>query len=264
MSRLFHMTGAAALAVGLLCGGALPGAWRVAAQSASPVETPAAVQEIVSLEGSVRETFLNRFILDAGGSRLLVEPSGRAGVFSLTTDEKVTVTGRRMGTLMQAARIVRANGEVIYDSSSAPPAALESPQATSPPEAVRPQVTGRSIPDVLAGLGLQPLGEAVRKRHHIEILARMSDGRSVYVSFDLSGRLWEIEDADYDRDRVMQQTQLSQSELFRHATAAGFSPVAVAERKKHHAVVTARNRSGEVVELHIDFAGYIYKQVWPR
>jgi hypothetical protein len=233
------------------------------AQSPVGQATVAPAAGLETVEGTVREIFLNRFIFESGTSRYLVEPVGTAGHFPLVADERVAVSGRRTGTLLQATRITRPNGEVIHDSPPSPSTTLVAPPVAASPQG-QSQLQIRPVADVLAGLDLQPLGEAVRKKHHTEILARLKDGRSVYVSFDLAGRLWEIEDADYDRDRVSQQVQMPEHELFRCATEAGFKPVGPIERKKRHAVVSAINRSGDMLELHIDFAGYIYKQVWPR
>jgi hypothetical protein len=56
-------------------------------------------------------------------------------------------------------------------------------------------------------------GAPVRKKHHTEILARMPDGRTVYVSLDRSDRLWEIEDAEHDRKRAVPRGLV---ELLRH------------------------------------------------
>jgi hypothetical protein len=158
---------------------------------------------------------------------------------------------------------------VIHDSTPSPPPSVGPPQTSAAPSVPRAQVelrpTGqpRTINDTLAGLSLQPLGEAVRKRHHTEILARMTDGRSVYVSFDLSGRLWEIEDASHDRQAVPEAFMpLTDAELLQKASEAGFAPEAFVERRKHHSVIAARNTAGEPLELHLDRRGYIFKQVW--
>ncbi len=269
LSRMSHAASAAALTLVLAAGVGLVADRPAHAQSDPPTQSAANGSDTVSLEGVVREMFRNRFILESGGNRFLVEPIGTADVFALVSGDRVTVVGRRIDTLMQATRVLRANGEVLHDSAPSLPAAMDAPPSQArahtplPQDATRASQS-RAIADTLASLGLQPIGEAVRKRHHTEILARMADGRSVYVSFDLAGRLWEIEDADHDKERTLRQSQLSEQELFRAVRDAGFSPVAVVERKKRHAVVSARNRAGEVLELHVDLAGYIYKQVWPR
>jgi hypothetical protein len=52
--------------------------------------------------------------------------------------------------------------------------------------------------------------------------------------------------------------------LLRLAANAGFTPEGHIERRKHHAVVPARNKAGEALELHVDKQGYIFKQVWRR
>jgi hypothetical protein len=235
----------------------------VHAQNSSQAQTQQSSAAIFSLEGNVREVFLNRFIFESGGMRYLVEPDGAAGTFFLTQDERLTVNGRRYETLVQASRIARNNGEILYDKASAAPVAIVAPPPKAAPQ--NHQATqALSILDTVAGLDLQPVGEAVRKKHHIEILAKMKDGRSVFVSFDLAGKLWEIEDADYDHHKVSQEEHLSEQRLFKVANDASFRPIELIERRRHYAIVSAKNRRDEIVNLHIDFAGYIYKQVWPR
>jgi hypothetical protein len=91
----------------------------------------------------------------------------------------------------------------------------------------------------------------------------MADGRSVYVSFDRSGRLWEIEDAVHDRDAAVPRNP-ARADYDRLAREAGFAPTGGFEEKRRHVEVDVLNRSGERLVLHIDRAGTIYKQVWPR
>jgi hypothetical protein len=116
----------------------------------------------------------------------------------------------------------------------------------------------------LAAMQLTPIGQPIRKKHHTEIMARMTDGRTVYVSFDRLGRIDEIEDAAHDKRTVVAVRALSRDDYHDIARQAGFEPLEEMEMKKHHAELLTRNRAGEFVELHIDRAGYIYKQAWVR
>jgi hypothetical protein len=211
----------------------------------------------IILEGKVVEVFGNRFILDAAGERTLVEPSGDQPVLSASVGNDVRVEGQRIGALIRAERIFRGTELMLAPLPGAASTAL-SPTAT-PPAAVPPERTG--IPAILRDLSLTPIGAPVRKKHHTEILARMPDGRTVYVSLDRSDRLWEIEDAEHDKKSAVARG-LTRDDYTRLAREAGFKPTGGFEQKRNHVELEATNRRGERLELHIDLAGTIYKQIW--
>ncbi len=54
--------------------------------------------------------------------------------------------------------------------------------------------------------------------------------------------------------------ELPRSEIVARLERAGYTRIDDFDRKKHHWEVEARNRFGEKVEVHIDFAGNIYKE----
>jgi hypothetical protein len=211
----------------------------------------------VLLEGKVVEVFGNRFILDAAGERALVEPSGDQPVLSARVGDNVRVEGQRIGALIRAERVFRGTEPVLGPGPGAAPTAL-SPSAT-PPVAVPPERTG--ITAILQDLSITPIGAPVRKKHHTEILARMPDGRTVYVSLDRSDRLWEIEDAEHDKKTAVPRG-LTRDDYARLAREAGFTPTGGFEQKRHHVELGVTNRRGERLELHMDLAGTIYKQMW--
>jgi hypothetical protein len=116
---------------------------------------------------------------------------------------------------------------------------------------------------VLAALQIRPVGEVVRKKHHIETEAAMADGRRVIVSFDLTGRLWEIEHAEHDKHRYG-EGPINSASAADAVRVAGFGNPSVREVKRNHTVVGAMTQKNETVELHVDRGGVIYKQVWVR
>jgi hypothetical protein len=115
----------------------------------------------------------------------------------------------------------------------------------------------------LEALQIRPVGELKRKKHHFETDAIMSDGRRVIVSFDLSGRLWEIEHAEHDKHRYG-DGPINADSAVQAVRSAGFGNPSVREIKRNHTVVGAVTRNNEAVELHVDRGGVIYKQVWMR
>ncbi len=60
----------------------------------------------------------------------------------------------------------------------------------------------------------------------------------------------------------MAPAQISERELRARLAALGYSDVRDIERKPRHFEVTARNPRGERVELHVDYEGSVYKELW--
>ncbi len=212
---------------------------------------PALAQNAPSpaLTGRVTEVFGNRLVIDLGGERVLAEPADPAASLEARPGDLVRVEGERRGPLV--------SWRTVSVTAQGAPAA----------DAARPaRASGNSDADLLRTverLGLKAIDPPLRKRHHIEVLAQTPEGRKLYVSFDRDGRLWEIEDAAYDRDRVVPRN-LSTSDYARLAREAGFTPTGEIEERRRHVELEARNRAGETLTLHIDRAGVIYKQVWQR
>ena len=225
----------------------------------APASTPPAPANTlrdgsIVLEGKVVEIFGNRFILEAAGERCLVEPYGDRSVLSASVGDNVRVEGQRTGALVRAERVLRGTEAVL--SAGAASAALSA--ATTAPTVVPPGITA-----VLQELGLTPIGAPVRKKQHTEVLARLPDGRTVYVSLDRSNRLWEIEDAEHQKNNAA-PPGFTRDDYGRLAREAGFTPTGDFEQKRNHVELEVTNRRGERLELHMDLAGTIYKQVWLR
>ncbi|MFZ5691266.1 MAG: hypothetical protein ACOY5F_08405 [Pseudomonadota bacterium] len=224
----------------------------LAAQAPGHAQSVPGAAAEMQIEGTVAEVFGARFVIDSENGRLLVDPNGAAAALPVAPGDRVTALGLLRDRTLTASRIARSDGSVLYQA--APP----KPSAASLPE-------GRiDIEQALAGLQLTPTGPPVRKKHHTEILARMQDGRNVYVSFDRLGRIDEIEDASHDKATLSPPRPLTEADYRELARKAGFEPAGEFEFKKHHAELLTRNRAGELIELHIDRAGYIYKQKWIR
>ena len=112
----------------------------------------------------------------------------------------------------------------------------------------------------LTELKLAPSGDVVRKKRHMEVDATTADGRRVLVSFDLTGRVWEIEDKFHEKKR--DGRPVDPAAAVQAVARAGFAEPAAGE--VNHTVVRARTQKGEAVDLHVDRGGYIYKQIWVR
>lgn len=178
----------------------------------------------------------------------------------MTTSRQMILSPvRAAATALVLAYAVPAAAQVLGPPpSAAPPPASAVP---APPPGAQPSADWRAS---LAELKLTPRGDLVRKKHHMEMDAITSDGRRVVVSFDLMGRLWEIEDESHDKNRYGDFRTIDPAVAVQAAARAGFAEPSAGEVKKNHTVVRARTQKGETVDLHVDRGGYIYKQVWIR
>ncbi len=211
--------------------------------------SPALAQDATALDGRVAEIFGNRMVVDLGEERVLAEPADPTAVLSVRPGDLVRIEGEKRGPLVswRSVAVTAAGAPGTGAGRSA------GPGGSSDSDLVR----------TLERLGLRAIDPPLRKRHHIEVLAQTPEGRKLYVSFDREGRLWEIEDAAYDRERVIPRN-LSTADYLRLAREAGFAPLGDTEERRRHVEVEVRNRAGERLTLHIDRAGFIYKQVWQR
>jgi hypothetical protein len=116
----------------------------------------------------------------------------------------------------------------------------------------------------LEGTGFAAAGNPVRYEQDMEIPVRDSEGHIWTAWLDRSGRTSEIEIVDYDEDKVPEAPAFNPQDLPRMIAKEGFQARGEAERRPEHFEIRAVNKRSELVDLHIDFAGQIYKQVWIR
>ena len=115
----------------------------------------------------------------------------------------------------------------------------------------------------LTELKLKAVGPMERHRRHFATDATLEDGQRVHVTFDMLGRIADIERAEFEPSRAAPAIADPQPILEKVRTA-GFSNPVMSELKRSHAVVRAANQKNEPVELHVDNAGTIYRQIWVR
>ncbi len=138
-----------------------------------------------------------------------------------------------------------------------------SAQVLGPRPTVQEQHATADWRTVLAGLKLKPTGELVRRKHHSEVEAVTEDGRAVTVSFDRQGRIAEIEDETHERAE-RGATPPDGAAAVEAARRAGFRDPVVQETRRRSTIVRAATATGDRVDLHVDAAGWIYRQVWVR
>jgi len=248
--------------------------------------------EGISIKGTVADIFGDKFVLEDKSGRILVQ-TGPAGpqAAPVKSGETVTVIGVPGDRTFDARKILRENGEIAFDAPPPPPPTPPGPggdpgprrlsggSAPPPPSGAPPRPPGprgpagetglmasqdrENVLRILKDAGLTAMGEPVRHPKHIEIPARTGTGKTVIVSLDRFGRLDEIEDAERDRERRPAQS-IGPADAERIAREAGYTIREAPEQRKHHFEILATNAKGETLELHMDFSGNIYKQVWVR
>lgn len=253
-----------------LAGGAIAGSAALAQVAINQIGSDG-----ITLKGKVAELFGDKFVLEDGSGRILVQ-TGPAGpqAIAVKAGETVSVVGMPRDKTFDARQILRENGEVVFAAPAPQPGIAPPPLAAGlapPPPAGRGRpddprgpVDRKAIDKVLQDINLTAMGEPVRHPKHVEIPARAADGKLVIVSLDRFGRLDEIEDADHDKERISESRAIAPADVERIAREAGFTPSEPVERRKHHFEILATNRSGETMEIHMDLGGRIYKQVWVR
>ncbi len=252
---------------------------RSARQDLAQVTIGEALANIVQIRGRVADTFGDRVLIEDATGRILVEiPATAEKPADIAVGQTIEVEGRLRGRTIEARRIVLAGSGV---PAAAAPAARVGPQpgetapipgtsqARSPSadllldQLARP-ADAATVRTTLEAIGLRAAGAPVRKNKHTEILARDAAGKAWTASLDRFGRLEEIELEDYDDDNVPSRPNFDNSGLTRIVEAAGYRARAGIERRSEHFEVIALNQQGDLVEVHVDFAGTIYKVEWIR
>jgi hypothetical protein len=269
MHRDSRSRGRRLLFAAALAGGAIAGSATLAQVAINQIGSDG-----ITIKGKVAELFGDKFILEDGSGRILIQtsPAGPRAI-EVKAGETVSVIGIPRDRTFDARQILRENGEVVFAAPPLPPGMAPPPAAglaPPPPGRGRPDdprgypVDRKAVDKVLQDINLTAMGEPVRHPKHVEIPARAADGKLVIVSLDRFGRLDEIEDADHDKERIPESRAIAPADVERIAREAGFTPSEPVERRKHHFEILVTNRTGETMELHVDLGGRIYKQVWVR
>lgn len=243
-----------------------------------------ALSNTVVVRARIADIFGDRILIEDATGRVLVEIAPTtAKPASLEAGQTVEVEGRLRGRTIEAQRIALAGEEhPAPPQSPAPPqAAPTPPPATGTPAEADSAAMRRQAADALLGqlsrpadaatiratleaAGLTPAGPPVRRNKTTEILARDAAGKAWSASLDRFGRLEEIELEDYDDDSAPSRPRIDADEVVRIVSRAGYSARARVERRSEHFEVIALNAQGDIVEVHVDFAGTIYKVEWVR
>ena len=268
LPRRLRMSAGALVLSSLLAGG---GALLAAAPVLSQVTIGEALAGGVVVTGRITDVFDDRVLIEDPTGRVLVETAGAADrPADLAVGQSVRIEGRMRGRVLEARRI-SSEEVVVAPTGETPPAAAAEPRAGLPPAggtdlsaALMRPADRTAIRSAIEAAGFSVAGGAVRHDKHTEVPVRDGRGRNWVAWLDRFGRLEEVEIVDYDEDRVHSSPSFSAEDLGRLVGREGFQARAAATPKRHHFEVLATNARSELVELHVDYAGQIYKQVWIR
>ncbi|MGE0716077.1 MAG: PepSY domain-containing protein [Alphaproteobacteria bacterium] len=227
--------------------------------AAASAETPIAEvlrPEGITITGTVTDIFGNRFVLQDDSGKVLVEtgPQWHDRV-EVKPGERVTVSGRPERGFFHAFAVTRADGTRIELQPPGPPPGGRGPGPGMGPMG-GPGMGPMGGPPGERGPGMGPMGGPGMgpiggRGPGMGPMAGRADGpgRGPGMGFMAGGPRHVAPEAEKSREAL--------KEILRQA---GYRDIEDMERKRHHYEVEARNRFGEKVEVHIDFAGNIYKE----
>ncbi|HDZ48939.1 hypothetical protein LCGC14_0072920 [marine sediment metagenome] len=224
------------------------GAGNVSAQPAS----------IETVEGQVQERFGNDFVVEANGERILVRNPSHAPL-NLEQGDVVTISGRRGEGSIHAREILQSDGTRIVGFAPRP--------MTSPHQGPRHQGFGYQadmshLEEQLGERGFGQILHAEPKGSHLRVHTNASNGMPVEVRFEHDGsfREWRIKRPGNTRPRLGEWGSVPMQEISQLVQQQGYDAPRIIDTKGRHLEVLAQNSRGEAVELHVDYAGQVYRE----
>ncbi|WP_164730512.1 PepSY domain-containing protein [Pelagibacterium montanilacus] len=219
-------------------------------------QTPLGSLSGTVIEGEVGEVFGQRFILEDGSGRTLVDP---AAAFSddaqLSGGDRVVVVGDDTPDGFVARSITLADGTVILSAPAQAAAAPAPAPRTETAQAPQPASAAMSAADAQAMLENSGLFSRVWLDEdddgHFEFEAVDTDGREVDIDVRRDGTIYEI---DVDDDRRANTNNLADllPEALRSAVAErGIVDLIEFETKGRHYEVEGYDANGRKVEFEI-------------
>ncbi|QCI66893.1 hypothetical protein [Phreatobacter stygius] len=220
----------------------------------------------VMVRARVADVFGDRILVEDGTGRILVELAAAADrPAAVEAGQILVIEGRLRGRVLEARRVTLAGSEAPgRDAPAAAAVPAIQPGTDALTEALTRPADIATMRAALEAIGFRTAGSPVRHEKSTEIPVRDARGRAWVASLDRFGRLEEIEIADYDDDNAPDRPSFTVADVGRMVEREGFRPRASAERRSHHFEILVLNSRSELIELHIDFAGLIYKLVWVR
>ena len=215
----------------------------------------------MNIQGEVSDVFGNRFVLDDGTGRVLVETGPERGQeYDIRAGERLTVYGEPDGDGFDAFRIVREDGsEIEVRSADGPPPWANAERRPASDGAPAGQEDVRQIVSMLEAAGLTDVRLDERKGRHYEFETRDADGREVDVDVFFDGQIKKI---DVESDRAATTVDLTTflPEVIRAAVAErGIVDLREYDVKRNHVEVEGHDTQGREIEMEIAADGRILK-----
>jgi hypothetical protein len=215
----------------------------------------------MNIQGEVSDVFGNRFVLDDGTGRVLVEMGPERGQeYDIRAGERLTVFGEPDGDGFDAFRIVREDGsEIEVRSADGPPPWGNAERRPASDGAPAGQEDVQQIVSMLEAAGLTDVRLDERKGRHYEFETRDADGREVDIDVFFDGQIKKI---DVESDRAAPTVDLTTflPEAIRAAVAErGIVDLREYDVKRNHAEVDGYDAEGREIEMEIAADGRILK-----
>jgi len=203
----------------------------------APFSSPNAVR----VEGTVREIFGNKFIIEDAAGRKLIEtgPRGQDSA-RVAVGDTITVDGITREGFMHASAITFPDGRKV--SLGPAPGAGPKDRAET--------FDQRIVLDAVAAAGFRDARIQDVKKRHAEVVATDASGRTYELHVEFDGRIRKQEAAGAPSEAEMKAL----IERAGYAYGGSMRPV------KKHMVVTATNNRGERVEIDVHRDGTIKKE----
>jgi hypothetical protein len=218
----------------------------------------------VTIKGKVTDVFGNKFVVEDGSGRVLVETGPHwHHQIDVRKGEEVTVTGRpEAGGSFDAFTLKQGDRAAIeIRRPDGPPPWAGRGRGERDARGQRGDIRGDAM-DAKARaerMGYTDIRIGERKKRHFEATARDRGGERVELHLHDDGEV-KVEAENEGPRGELREGDLDERAVRRIVEDAGYVFIGGIERKKKHVEVLAENRQRERVELHVDRNGEIYKE----
>ena len=226
--------------------------------SATALSSVAQTPGFSTLEGEVQEHFGHDFVIEANGERVLVRQSPHDSA-NVTQGDTVTVTGQRFEGTLQAQEVLNSDGTSLSSASAFSPAPHMAQGARGQWHA--PQANIAALQAQLQERGFGDIYRVEPKSSHVRVQTT-ANGMPVEVRFEHDGsfREWRIHRPGKSRPRAGEWGTVPMAQVSQLVAQQGYTSPRIVDSKGRHLEVLAQNSRGEAVELHVDYAGQVYRE----
>lgn len=212
-----------------------------------------------TVEGEVQERFGNDFILESNGERLLVRNPGSTPL-TISEGDTVTVTGHQHEGAIQAHHIADSEGLSLTAPATTP--GMMRFERPTMAQGYPYQADTAALETQLQALGFGQIYHIEPKSSHVKVHTTASNGLPVEVKFEHNGsfREWHIKRPGHSRPRQGEWGTVPMVEINQRVQQQGYTNPRIVDGKGRHLEVMAHNSRGEAVELHVDYAGQVYRE----